>query len=225
MQKNTTKNKRYMKKFFLFIFALLSVVFTYAQSAQDLFSGNTQINWLGIDFSNVRLIGDFSQFSGAGEKNPSQIKRIYFPAWNKLILDEREKYDVAGMLRKDKVFYDIDMVMDLNSNASLDEMETYNAPVYAREDIEKFVTKYKTGGKEGVGVVLIAESLNKAEKEAWFHFVAIDMGSKKILVHDRIRGEPSGIGLRNYWAGAIHDVIKDINKNRYRNWKSDYAKR
>jgi hypothetical protein len=214
-----------MKKSLALISLLMISAFTYAQTAQDLFSGDTKISWLGVDFSNVKLVGDFSQFHGAGEKSPSQIKRTFFPAWNNLVLDEREKYDVAGMLRKDKVFYDIDMILDVNANASLDEMEQYNAPTYSREDIEKFVKKYKTQGKEGIGIVFIAETLNKAETEAYFHFVALDMGTNKILVHDRIRGEPSGIGLRNYWAGAIHDVIKEITKSRYRNWKSEYAKR
>jgi hypothetical protein len=215
-----------MKKSFLFIFIWLMSVASYSQTAEDLFtSSDTKISWLGIDFSNVRLIGDFSQFSGAGEKNPSQIKNKYFPAWNRLILDEREKYDVAGMLRKDKVFYDIEMIMEINESAPLEEMETYNAPIYSKEDIGEFVKKYKTKGKEGIGIVFIAESLNKANTEAWFHFVAINLTNSKILVQDRIRGEPSGIGLRNYWAGAIHDVIKEISRSRYRNWKSDYAKR
>jgi hypothetical protein len=215
-----------MKKFILFIFVCFLSAGSYGQTAEDLFTpGDAKISWLGIDFSNVKLIGDFSQFSGAGEKSASQIKKTYFPAWNKLILDEREKYDVAGMLRKDKVIYDIDMIMDINMDAPLEEMESYNAPTYSKEDIEKFVKKYETKGKDGIGIVFVAESLNKANTEAWFHFVAINLTNNKVLVHDRIRGEPSGIGLRNYWAGAIHDVIKEISKSRYRNWKSDYAKR
>jgi hypothetical protein len=215
-----------MRKSILFIFICLLSIASYAQTAEDLFTASdTKVSWLGIDFSNVKLIGDFSQFHGAGEKNASQIKNTYFPAWNMLILNEREKYDVAGMLRKDKVIYDIDMIMDINKDAPLEEMETYNAPTYSKEDIEKFVKKYKTMGKEGIGIVFVAESLNKANTEAWFHFVAINLTNNKVLVHDRIRGEPSGIGLRNYWAGAVRDVIKEISKSRYRDWKSDYAKK
>lgn len=214
-----------MKTLFSLI-ALLVVNITFAQKAEDLFTaGDTQVSWLGIDFSHVKLVGQFSQFAGAGEKSASQIKSIYFPGWNNLIPDEREKYDVAGMLRKDHVTYDHDMVMAINAKTPVEELETHNAPQYTREDIEKFVGGYDTSGKEGIGVLYVAEVLNKASTEAWFHFVAINMKTKEILIHDRLRGEPSGVGIRNYWAGAIHDVIRQISKNKYKDWKSQYARK
>jgi hypothetical protein len=211
----------------LLVFALFLIVnITDAQKAEDLFvSNDTKISWLGIDFSHVKLIGQFAQFGGAGEKNASQIKSTYFPGWNYLIPNEREKYDIAGMLRKDHVYYDIDMIMDVNAKTAVEELESYNAPQYTREDIEKFVGGYDTGRKEGIGVLFVAESLNKATVEAWFHFVAINMKTREVLVHDRLRGEPSGLGIRNYWAGAIHDVITQISRNRYRNWRSQYAQK
>lgn len=213
-------------KILLSLIVLLFWVAGYAQKAEDLFvSGNTKVSWLGIDFSHVKLIGQFAQFGSAGEKNPTQIKSVYFPAWNNLIPNEREKYDIAGMLRKDHVFYDLDMIAAINANAPTEELETYNAPRYSREDIEKFISGYDTSGKEGIGVLFVAEALNKASTEAWFHFVAINMTTKEILIHDRIKGTPSGIGIRNYWAGAIHDVITQISKNRYRHWKSQYARK
>jgi hypothetical protein len=213
-------------KTLLLCIALLAVNITYGQKAEDLFiSGDTRVSWLGIDFSHVKLIGQFSQFGGAGEKSASQVKSIYFPGWNHLIPDEREKYDIAGMLRKEHVLYDLDMIMDINAKTPVEELESYNAPVYSREDIEKFVSSYNTGAKEGIGVLFIAEALNKPSVEAWFHFVAINMKTKEILVHDRLRGQPSGIGIRNYWAGAIHDVITQISRDRYKNWKSQYARK
>jgi hypothetical protein len=213
-------------KTLLFIIALLLVNTAYTQTAEDLFtSGSTRVSWLGIDFSHVKLIGQFSQFAGAGEKSASQIKSAYFPGWNNLIPDEREKYDIAGMLRKDHVYYDLDMIMNINAKTPVEELETHNAPQYTREDIEKFVGSYDTGPKEGIGVLFVAEVLNKASTEAWFHFVAINMRTKEVLVHDRLKGEPSGVGIRNYWAGAIHDVIVQISKNRYKDWKSQYARK
>jgi hypothetical protein len=32
---------------------------------------------------------------------------------------------------------------------------------------------------------------------------------------------PKGIGLRNFWAGAIKDVINKVNSTYYSNWKSN----
>lgn len=212
-----------MKKL-LTLISLLVLNVTYGQKASDLFKeSDTKVVWLGVDYSHVKLIGDFSQFGGAGEKSSSQIKKIYFPAWNRIILDERDKYDIAAMIRKDNLIYDIDMMMLHNAKAPVDEMETYNEPSYGKEDIKKFVKEYNIEKKDGIGVLFVAECLNKSRTEAWFHFVAMDLRNKEILVHDRVRGEPSGIGLRNYWAGAIHDVIKDISRNRYKSWKAEYA--
>jgi hypothetical protein len=176
-------------------------------------SADTRVRWLGVDFSHVKLIGEFSHFNGVGDKSIVQLKERYFPAWNKLILNEREKYDIKGMLRRDKMIYDVDMIFKLNANAALEELESYNTPEYSKDEITKFISGYDTNEKDGVGAVLIAETLNKSEQEAYFHFVVINMSDKKILVHQRLRGEPGGFGLRNYWAGAIYDVMKQISEN------------
>jgi hypothetical protein len=199
---------------------------TFAQKTEDLFlDKDIRVSWLGIDFSHVKLIGDFSQFAGIGEKSASQIKNRYFAAWNKLVLNEREKYDIKGMLRRDEVFYDIELTDSLNDNTALCDIESYNNPHYGMEDINKFVGTYDLKGKTGVGVVLIAESLNKADNEAYFHFVAMNLATKEILIHERLRGEPGGIGIRNYWAGAIYDVMRQVENIYYRNWRSACAKK
>jgi hypothetical protein len=213
-----------MKKTIILLLVCLPAL-AWTQTAEDLFKTNdVKISWLGVDFSHVKLIGCFSHFHGFGEKNARQIKHDYFPEWNSIILHEREKYDVRGMLRKDDIFYDIDMIGSVNQKALLEDLEAYNTPHYALEDIKKFVEVYNFEGKTGIGIVLIAETLNKAENEAYFHFVAINMKTREILVHQRVRGEPSGMGMRNYWANAIDNVIRQIERNYYRTWRAEYAR-
>jgi hypothetical protein len=119
--------------------------------------------------------------------------------------------------------YDIDMINEINEKAPVEDMETSKTPEYTKEDIEKFVSGYKPKQKNGIGILFVAETLNKAKEEAYYHFVAIDLKTNKVLIHDRLRGQPGGFGLRNYWGGSIYSVIKDINKNRYKAWKSTYA--
>jgi hypothetical protein len=211
-----------MKK--LAVLFLLVAQLTFAQQASDIFkSTDVQYTWLGIDYSHVKLIGDFTEIQAAGEKTAVEIKKNYFPAWNQLVLNEPKKYDVAGMLRKEKMEYDIEMINEINQKAPVEEMESTRSPVYLKEDIEKFVSEYKPKQKNGIGILLVAESLNKAKVEAYYHFVALDLKTNKVLIHDRLRGQPGGFGLRNYWAGSIYSVIKDISKNRYKVWKSTYA--
>jgi hypothetical protein len=208
----------------LFFSATCFATASFSQTAEDLFKTNEmKISWLGIDFSHVNLIGRFSNFTG--DKSSWEIKHVYFPAWNKAIVDEREKYDIKGMLRKDVIYYDVDMIGMINEHAPLEDLESYNTPRYTQEDIIKFVSAYNTEGKTGIGVALIAETLNKAENESYFHFIAINLSNKEVLIHQRLRGEPGGLGFRNYWAGAILDVMRQIDENYYKLWRSEYARR
>ena len=210
---------------YLASFLICLSVLANAQTAEDLFkASDTKIYWLGIDFSHVQLVGDFSQFNSAGEKSSVEVKNKYFPAWNEIVLNEAKKYDVKGMLRKENMVYDIDMIADVNSKAAVEELEVNNPVQYTREEVEKFVKRYKPASKDGIGIVFVAESLNKRELEAWYHFVAIDLSNNQVLVYDRLKGKPAGIGLRNYWANTIYDVIKEIKGDRYKEWKNKYTK-
>ena len=213
-----------MKSILLFACCISSFV-VFNQSIDDLFTkSDVRISWLGIDFSHVKLIGDFSEFSSAGSKSALQVRDEYFPKWNKLILDERNKYDIAKMMHKPEIYYDIDMVMDLNANADVEELTSYNEPKYTGDDIKKFIAKYTFGGREDIGVAFIAETLNKSEGNAYYHFVAINMKTGELLIHERIKSAPLGVGLRNYWAGSIYRVLREIEESYYYKWKRDWKK-
>jgi len=213
-----------MKKIGFAFLLSLGVISANSQTAQDLFSSNSRITWLGIDFSHVRLIGNFSDFLDLGAKSSVEIITSYFPEWNRIVLDEGEKYDIRGMLRRLDIYYDIDMIMDVNYQTNPDSLESYNARRFTGKDIQSYVSQYNLEGRDGIGVVFIAESLNKSYKEAYYHFVAINMKTSEVLFHYRLRGEPSGFGLRNYWANSVYRVINDIKFYYYIRWKEDYRR-
>ena len=210
-----------MKKSYLLLGMLCCMVTVKSQTVRDIFyDSDVKISWLGIDFSHVKLIGNFAEFFEAGEKSSWQIRDIYFPRWNNIILNEPEKYDIRGMIRKPDLWYDIDMLGDINSQTSLDEIESYNTVKFSEEDIQSFVNQYNLQDKEGIGILFIAECLNKNAEEAYYHFVAINMKNKEVLFHERLRGEPNGFGLRNYWANSIYSVIRNIREYYFGSWKS-----
>lgn len=212
-----------MKKLVLIALLAVSTPKGYTQTVEDIFNPNDiKVSWLGIDFSHVKLIGDFSQFFGAGLKSTNQIKDEYFVGWNTIIMNEPKKYDIKSMLRKGDIFYDVDMIMGLNAKAPLETIESYNTPKYTKENIKGFVDAYNLESKEGLGVLFIAECLNKNAAEGIFHFLIINMKTKEILVEKRMSSVPSGFGLRNYWAASIYKIIKDIKDNQYPTWKKIY---
>ncbi|HWZ23246.1 MAG TPA: hypothetical protein VNW06_11365 [Cytophagaceae bacterium] len=202
---------------------LLSITIGYSQTAEDLFKVGP-LRYMGIDYSHVKLIGDFSQFMGTGETTLASIRNTYFPAWNTLFIEEPEKYDLKSMLRKDDIRFDLDMVTALNAKTPFETMEASKTPVYTKDDIQKFIRNYSTKQSEGIAVLFVAESMNKTLNEAYFHFVLIRLSDNEILIHERLRGEPIGMGIRNYWAGALFRVMENIQKNYYPKWKAMYVK-
>jgi hypothetical protein len=190
-----------------------------AQDAQDLFRPEVPVTWMGIDYSHCKLIGNFAEFADAGRKSTWQIRDSYFLKWNAIILNEPDKYDIRGMLRRGNIVFDLEMITGINAQTPLAEMEVFTPLIYSEEDIQSFVNQYQFKDKNGIGIVFIAESMNKILSEAWYHFVAIDLGTGKVILHERLRGQPSGIGLRNYWANSIHNVIRNIQEYYYWEWK------
>lgn len=208
-----------MKNIFLSLMLLLFTWASNAQDVQDLFRPDVPVTWLGIDYSHCKLVGSFSEFADAGRKSTWQIRDVYFPKWNAIIMQEPEKYNVRGMLRRGDMGFDLDMISRINAETSLAEMEVFSPVIYSDEDIRSFAAQYDFKTDSGIGIIFIAESMNKIMDEAWYHFVAVDMSTGKVILHERLRGQPGGVGLRNYWANSIHYVIRNIADYYYWGWK------
>jgi len=213
-----------MKKINVTIFTLLVFIVTgYSQTAGDLFKPG-QLRYYGIDYSHVKLMGDFSQFMGAGETTLATMRNTYFPEWNTLVVSEADKYDLKGMLRKDKLLADLSMITSINANTPFETMEGSESPVYSKADIQNFIRNYSTTQRDGIALLFVAESMNKTLNEAYFHIVIFRLSDNEILIHERLRGEPIGMGLRNYWAGALYKVMGQVEKKHYMQWKKTYSK-
>jgi hypothetical protein len=214
-----------MKRLFLVLIVISMLQKAQAQKVDDLFKhSDVSISWLGLDFSHAKMIGDFSQFKEAGGQSAGDIKNRFYPAWNKLFVNEQKKYDVNEMLHKEDIVYEIDMILGLNAKIPVEDIEATNTPNYKSEDIAGFVKAYNTNGKNGIGVVFVVESFNKGAEQSIIHFVAMNMATKEILLQERLVGKPRGFGLRNYWAGSIYGIMNDIRDTQYKAWKRKYVK-
>ena len=49
------------------------------------------------------------------------------------------------------------------------------------------------------------------------------MKTKKVLMTERIIAKATGIGFRNYWASTIREVIEEIDKKKYKEWRNKYG--
>ena len=196
-----------------------------AQTIQDFFNDKAgQVTWLGIDYSQVTLIGEFTQFKDAGTYNPAEIRDKYFPAWNNLVLNESSKFDFKGMFMLSSLVPDITMITALNAASDPEKIKGNTERKYSIEDIRKIVGKYDLAGREGLGIVIIANALNKTTELASYVVVIFNMKDKEVLLFEPVVEKAGGIGIRNYWGGSLYNLVKDGKKNLYWVWKGKYDK-
>lgn len=211
-----------MKKIILSLL-MVSTLSVFAQfTAKDVFSSKT-IVWYGLNFSEAKMVGQFDQAMGAGPASGSDIKNKWIPQWNSLIMTEQKNFKIKEAFQKDEVFYDITPTEKQNQNINSDDLMSFNTYTFkdAQKTAKEIVSKLKGGEKtEGIGVTFIVESFNKSMDEAVVYVTVFDIKTKNILILERMVGKPMGIGLRNFWAGAMKHVIKQITTDYYNLWKS-----
>jgi hypothetical protein len=211
-----------MKKISVALLSVFMSVVAIAQSEKDVISAS-EITWFGIDFSKAQFVGSFNQFAEAGEKGGDQIKHTFFPAWNDVVANEREKYDLKKAYNKSSITYNLDIVAKRNAAVDADKLVTLNSEEgrVTKEEIAKVVSQYKTD-KKGVGLVYIVDTYSKAEEKGVIWVTFFDMATRKVLITEKFTGKPGGFGLRNYWMKPVFEVMMKTSTEAYKNWSKTY---
>ncbi|MBK7432923.1 MAG: hypothetical protein IPI66_02835 [Chitinophagaceae bacterium] len=192
-----------------------------SQTLKDVFSNSeTPLVYLGIDFSKTRILD---------QGNADDIRNRLYNSINQLVVDEFKKFDIKGAFRKSYVENYASAVSEKNQKANLSDIISNNPSDFnfmKESDIVTAVKGLDIKGKEGVGVVFIMEAMRKVDKKGdaaiWVTFV--DLKSKKMLMTERMVEEAKGgFGFRNYWASTIKELIDDIDKKKFKEWKKRYA--
>lgn len=193
----------------------------FSQSLKEVFTDSeSPIFYLGIDFSKARLIGD---------GNPDDIRNRMYRSINDLVVTEPKKYDLKGAFNKNSIDHDFTAVSAKNEKANLNEIISTKSADFNRfkeNDIAAMVKDLDLSGKKGIGLLFVMEAMRKVEKkgDAAIWVTLIDMGTKKVLMTERIESDASmAIGFRNYWASTIRNLIETIDKKKYKEWKSKYS--
>lgn len=204
---------------FLSIVAIAIIGLTqsaYAQTAKEIFnSTETPVTYLGIDFTQARLIND----AGA---SATDLKEKHFPGINQVVINEPQKYDLVKAFRK-PITNDISVTEKVNATIDADKIKSSNSSDETRLDaaaIQKVVNQYDLGGKKGAGLVFIMEGLNKPGAKGSMYVTFIDMATRKVIFTERMTGKAGGFGYKNYWAKSVFEVLKDIEKSKYKEWQN-----
>jgi hypothetical protein len=203
-----------MKKTALIVSAL--IVFTNlarGQGNKEIFDPKTKLTWLGLDFSAARFMGD-------REKLNAETLQKLMESWNKLMINEADKYDVGKALHRSPLEFSLTHAIDHNDQLNLQNVVDDGAKLLRlnKSDISQIISSYDFGTETGIGLIFVVESFSKLEKRGVIWVTFVNMGSKEVIFTDRLTGKPGGFGLRNYWAGAIAQILNQVKSN-YSKWK------
>lgn len=183
-------------------------------TTKDIFSAEKLV-YFGIDFSKVKLQGP------SGFSRPEEIVSTIFPGINEVVVMESTKYNIQEAFRVKSVQYDFNCTSERNKNVDPDTLVGYEHFTFDINTLQSMINEYTTNVSEGIGLVFVAECLSKLDTKGYYHIVLFDVATKKILLSQKAAGQAGGIGIRNFWARSVFEVIDRVNARSYRTWKSD----
>lgn len=180
-----------MKRLFVFIVTLTAAMLcAFAQSSE-------KVLYYGVDFSDVKVISASeteADFAGA------------FEGINNLMVDEADKYDFSRAIGMPVVPCLEYMIRQTRLN-DYSDMKVYNL-IENDIDPEEKVKSYELKETSGLGLVVIAEVLNKPTTMATYKLVLFDIETREIKECREFTTEARGFGLRNYWAHTVYKITR-----------------
>ena len=207
-----------MRKVFFVLF-ILSTSFLFSQDIKVLLAADSAV-WFGIDYSKAKFTGSFAQAFGIDPNNGNELVEKWIPEWNKIFFKEPQNFQIGEAIKKPNIYFDVNSVNIINSKINKDSIYSETPTGYKiagpEKTIPEMIKNYSSDTKKsGLGCVFIAESYNKKAHSAYVYFVLFQIADKKIIGYKRLMGIPKGIGLRNFWSGAIKDIINQVENSAY----------
>ncbi len=207
-----------MKKIVFLILFIVNIS-TNAQSLNDvLVNKNYTIDFVGIDFSNAKLVGTSHDF-----KNPKRIITDYFSRWNAMFYIDADKYNLNKYFHKKKINLITETVEKINNNIDESTLIVNTTPKRLNNTtIQLMIDKYEISSDNKISMVFIVNSFHKLRRQAIVDVVYFNNQTKKIIFKTTMIEEPGGFGLKNFWEGAFLNIFKKIKKTEYKKWKKQY---
>ncbi len=180
------------------------------QSNFDRSLNNPIIYWYGLDFSKL-VIYDFTKLSDGEE-----IKEEVCPQW----IGYFKKHVDNKKLRK---LFDKEAVVDVSSqlSSSYDQIDHEN---FVRIDgdykitddqLKELVKSYELNETDGLGLVVVLESMRKLDREVSEYGLFFDIKSREILFKVQESGRWDSYGFVALYGSAINEGVSRIG-DRYR---------
>ena len=117
----------------------------------------------------------------------------------------------AQQLKKEVTEISLDAVNQVNENIDLTELMTAKREyTLSKEQIKAAINALPIQKTPGVGMVFIAQFLDKSNNRGTYEVVFFNTETKEIIEEWITDGKARGFGLRNYWAGSIYSALKKL---------------
>lgn len=191
-----------MKTKFLLVFLTLALCIANTTMAQNKEQAKKEksITWYGVDFTKAKFT--------LVTEDPTIIVNQYLKSINQLIISEPEKFDLKKYFNKTETALELDQVNARNSAITPDGLVITDVHTITPDDVKGVVSKYNTKGKPGLGLLFVAENLNKVQQTGSYYVVFFNQETKEIIDAERFEVKAVGIGFRNYWAGSVFNIMK-----------------
>lgn len=165
-------------------------------------SGIDEFTFYGVDYRLTRVLG-------AGEAPSSFVK--VFGRINMLMINEPKKYCPGKKSKKKVKGVSLSAVNERNETIDPNTLvlDNTNVNTLTMEQIQEEIKALPIKETEGVGLVLLAELLDKTQATAHYHVVYFDVATRNIIVSWEATGKAGGIALRNYWANSLVKVLRN----------------
>jgi hypothetical protein len=185
-----------------FIILVLFIIGCSTTPEREKVLSERKVVWLGIDYS-------LAKFSNIEESPDAVLEKL--SAINNVVVNEAGKYNVKKYFKKSEVTYDLTIVNSNNSKIDPAKLVTSGIHSITSDDVKKLISSYNIRGKTGMGLVFVAENMNKSKKTGSYYVCFFDLSTKDIIDSERVQGKASGFGLRNFWARSVLEVMKRWN--------------
>lgn len=173
---------------------------------EDRTDRNTPVVYYGIDFTLVKFIGS------SGFNDPAHIVDVYFDKINQKIIMEQDKYDMGIFFRRRDFDIDLEMLSGRNRSLNPYDLVTNSNHSITEDQIKTLIASYNPQAQEGIGLVIVMESLDKLRERGNMYFTLFDIKTKKVLHVRKESGEPSGFGITNYWMKPVYEALKKLKR-------------
>lgn len=159
------------------------------------------ITWLGVDFTHAAFVGRFT-FSTSTRKYSEEIAE----RCNQAFIKDQKSFDLINFFRRKDWRYEMGFAEGLNAalaniDVSKEEMQTFDDT-----DVLNILSTYPFNADTGVGMMLIAENLNRKTGLGTYIFVVVNTTERTLLHSSRIEALVSG-SPEDYWVNSIYKAL------------------